>query len=308
MDAKVAVLGASSFSGSAFAVYAADRGAQVFSYSRSRGFDLGVDNSVNDLAKKLLADNPSFIVNFAALNMVAESWAHFQDYYRVNVIGVARLVDLLRRGGWSGRWVQVSTPEVYGAREDKIREFAWFAPSTPYAVSRAAIDMHLSALHHTYGFDVAYTRTVNVYGPSQQPYRIIPKTVLSILRGQKLKLHGGGHSKRSFIHVHDMAAGIFLVMLKAKAGSTYHMSTQGMYSIRDVVDRVCRLMGAKFDQAVEDDLERPGKDNMYLLDDSSIRTNLGWRDIVPFEDGLVETVNWFIKHHRMYDSLEYQHK
>jgi dTDP-glucose 4,6-dehydratase len=299
----IVVIGASSFSGRAFVRHLRAQGKQVFELSRP-----DIDLRDKELDGFLGVIRPEYIVNFAALNMVGESWRHAQNYYRTNVEGVSRVVDSLRTANWLKMFVQVSTPEVYGSTETFIKEGHPFNPSTPYAVSRAAADMHLMALHKQYGFPVCFTRTVNVYGPEQQPYRIIPKTVLSVLKGKKLKLHGGGQSTRSFIHIRDVAEATSLVMFGGKPGETYHISTKQQTSIRGLVFDVAKQLGRKFEDFVEDEVERPGKDMAYQLDDSKIRSDLGWMDLISFERGLEETVDWFAERANEYESLEYVHK
>lgn len=319
---KFAVIGASSFSGTAFLAHLDRQRIQAQGFSRPK-YDL--NRSLDALLERLEALQPEYVVNFAALNMVAESWAHFPDYYRTNVIGVANLAEGLRGQPWLKKFVQVSTPEVYGAQSqgtiaggtykgwatasecEFIEEGAPFRPSTPYAVSRAAIDMHLQALHNVYGFPVAFTRTVNVYGPGQQPYRIIPKTVFSIRRGERLQLHGGGVSTRSFIHIADVAEATLRVARDGRDGETYHIATARQTAIRDLVRMTCERMGADFEQVTQVDAERPGKDMAYQLDDSKIRAELGWQDMIGLEDGLAETVAWFAKA-QMPQSLEYEHR
>jgi dTDP-glucose 4,6-dehydratase len=299
----IVVIGASSFSGRAFVRHLRAQGKQVFELSRP-----DIDLRDKELDGFLGVIRPEYIVNFAALNMVGESWRYAQNYYRTNVEGVSRVVDSLRTANWLKMFVQVSTPEVYGSTETFIKEGHPFNPSTPYAVSRAAADMHLMALHKQYGFPVCFTRTVNVYGPEQQPYRIIPKTVLSVLKGKKLKLHGGGQSTRSFIHIRDVAEATSLVMFGGKPGETYHISTKQQTSIRGLVFDVAKQLGRKFEDFVEDEVERPGKDMAYQLDDSKIRSDLGWMDLISFERGLEETVDWFAERANEYESLEYVHK
>jgi dTDP-glucose 4,6-dehydratase len=307
MFAKVAVIGASSFSGVAFCRYARSLGVEVLEMSRR-------EHDVNEvpwnIARRIAAFGDCAVVNFAALNMVAESWAHYQDYYRTNVIGIANVLSCLGDAGWEGRWVQVSTPEVYGPCDHVIREGQHFNPSTPYAVSRAACDMHLSAMHQTYGFDCVFTRTVNVYGPAQQPYRIIPKTVLSILRGVKLPLHGGGTSLRAFIHVDDMAAAIWKAMTNGRSGEDYHASAGELISIAHLVDKICDIM--KVDPATVTEMtpERPGKDPVYFLDDSSLRIETGWEPKIDLDGGLRDTVLWFMLNAERYADvpLTYEHK
>lgn len=303
----IAVLGVSSFSGTAFAKYVEREGHSVMPLRRPR-FDLNA--GMEPIMRALDEAKPEVFVNFAALNMVGESWQFYYDYYRTNVIGVARLADELSRRKYLRKFVQVSTPEVYGqTATEMLKEGAPFCPSTPYAISRAAADMHLAALHSVRGFPVCFTRTVNVYGPAQQTYRIIPKTVLSIARGWKLKLHGGGITSRAFIHIDDVAAATLLIAREGKPGETYHIATPGCITIRGVVMMICGLVKKQFGDLVEIDLERPGKDNTYLLDDSKIR-GMGWQHKTDFAEGLAATVDWFWNRADEYAGhpLEYTHR
>ena len=123
------------------------------------------------------------------------------------------------------KYVQITTPEVYGSTANWINENAEFNPSTPYAVSRAASDMSLKAYINSFDFPAVFTRAANVYGPGQQLYRIIPRTIYSLKFGEKLQLHGGGKSERSFIHINDVCRATMQIMLNAKIGETYHIST-----------------------------------------------------------------------------------
>jgi dTDP-glucose 4,6-dehydratase len=305
-DLRIAVLGANSFSGAAFVRYAVEGGCTVSPLVRPR-YD--VNSSLLNILDEVDRFKPNVFVNFAALNVVAPSWLHYEDYYRTNVIGMARLVDNLRHRDFLDRYVQVSTPEVYGDVEGELSPGQRFNPSTPYAVSRAACDMHLAALQATFGFPVCFTRTVNVYGPMQQPYRIIPKTVLKIMRGERLQLEGGGTSTRSFIHVRDMAAGIYKVARLGKPGATYHFAADEEIRIRSLVSQVCYRMGVTFDSAVEMVNDRPGKDRRYFLDWKLAREELDWLPKIRFEAGLDQTVAWFKEHAGNYRGrpLEYQH-
>jgi dTDP-glucose 4,6-dehydratase len=303
---KIAVIGASSFSGKAFCRVAREHGHEVTALSRP-DYDL---RDAGGIVDAVMDSHSQHVVNFAALNMVGESWLHYADYYQTNIIWVAEVCDGLRADGIS-KFVQVSTPEVYGNTPVPVMENDNFRPSTPYAISRAAADQHLRAINKTYGFPVCWTRTVNVYGEGQQLYRIIPKTVLSILRGQKLKLHGGGVSERSFIHIDDVAAGILRVLDAGIVGTTYHMATQTTVTIRRLVEMICDIMHVQFADAVEIDYERPGKDMLYLLNDYKIRATLGWSDKIKLEDALPNVVHWFVAREHEGEhagkSLEYAH-
>lgn len=304
---KIAVLGGNSFSGMSFVSVARKAGHDVLPMARPM-FDLV--RSFPTIMAALERFKPNVVVNYAALNMVADSWAHAGDYYLTNVGGVCHLADYLATRTWLERFVQVSTPEVYGNTAYDAGPHRTYLPSTPYAVSRAAADMHMHALHAARGFRVCFTRASNVYGPGQQPYRIIPKTVLKIMRGEKLRLEGGGLSGRSFLHVRDMAEGTLGVATEGQPGEIYHFATHEMTRIRDLVETICMIMGEDFGSCVEESIERPGKDRLYQLDCRWTLEQLGWYPKIPLGTGLAETVAWFKAHAADYENrtLEYEHR
>ena len=147
-----------------------------------------------------------------------------------------------------------------------------------------------------YRFPAVFTRSANVFGPGQQLYRIIPRTILFIRLGRKLQLHGGGRSVRSFIHIRDVADGTLRASRQAPPGEVYHFSTHRVISIRELVEMICDRLRADFDQVVEVVGDRPGKDAAYLLDSTKARTTLGWRDDVSLEQGIDETIAWVDRH------------
>jgi dTDP-glucose 4,6-dehydratase len=254
---------------------------------------------------------PPIVVNFAAQGMVAESWLNPTHWYQTNVVSQVAMHDALRQRPFLKKYVHVTTPEVYGSTDDGwIHENINFAPSTPYAVSRAACDLHLLSFHKAYGFPVVFTRAANVYGPGQQLYRIIPRAILSARTGKPMQLHGGGYSERCFIHIRDAMQATLRLALGAEPGTTWHLSTREPISIRALVERICELCGASFSDVVEDSVERLGKDQSYLLDSTSIRESFGWSDQVSLEEGLVGTLAWVDRHIEYLHNLpwNYQHK
>ena len=287
---KILVLGGSSFSGRSFIETCERAGHNVADLSRP---NWDMNGNLSARAADLVRLGFDVVVNFVALNIVAASWSRAPEYYETNVVGMAKLGDALI-GCWGVRkFLQISTPEVYGHTGTRLKEGVMFNPSTPYALSRAAADMHLKLLHQQHGFPVMFTRTVNVYGPGQQPYRIIPRTIDCILRKERLPLEGGGVSTRSFIHIRDAAAAYLRVLEAGKSGETYHIATERQVSIRELVSMVCEQMGARLDEVVKIVPERPGKDMNYHLDDAKIRTELGWTDRIPLEAGIAEVIGTF---------------
>jgi dTDP-glucose 4,6-dehydratase len=317
MTERVFVLGSNSFSGASFVAYTLSRGVEVLGASRSpephRAFlpyawsndpsqskrfqfkQLDLNRHTDELAGAIEQFRPAYVVNFAAQSMVAESWLYPEHWYQTNVVANVRLHDKIRRFDFIRKYVHISTPEVYGSCSGLVTESAPFNPTTPYAASRAACDLHLITFLKQYKFPVVFTRAANVYGPGQQLYRIIPRAILFARLGRKLQLHGGGRSVRSFIHIRDVSDGTFRVMQQAPAGESYHLSTGLNISVREVVERIYKKMGIEFSQGVEIVGDRPGKDAAYLLDSAKARQTLGWKDGIDLDAGLAETIDWVTK-------------
>jgi len=317
---KILVIGSNSFSGSHFVAEALGRGSSVWGVSRSpepnpvflpyRWPEMNSDTSFatpdnfsfhqidlnTDLDKLITLINrvqPEIVVNFAAQGMVAESWLNPTHWYRTNILSQVALHDELRQKSFLQKYIHVTTPEVYGSTDGGwIKEHNHFAPSTPYAVSRAACDLHLQSYYQAYGFPVVFTRAANVYGPGQQLYRIIPRTLLSARTGEPMQLHGGGHSVRAFIHIKDVVRATFQLATEGEPGTTWHLSTKESCSIKQLVEQICKLTGASFSKLVQTSEERLGKDQSYLLESSAMRQVHGWSDQISLRQGLRETLEW----------------
>ena len=204
------IIGSNSFSGASFIKHLLKDGHEVIGVSRSSEPDevflpyKELKNEIHNfnfhpidlnhdlpLLVKLLDDyQPQFVVNFAAQGMVAESWLNPKHWYQTNMLAQVEMHDHLRKLKCIQKYIHVSTPEVYGSTSGWIKENLNFAPSTPYAVSRAACDLHLMSFYNAYDFPVIFTRSANVYGPGQQLYRIIPQTMMCARMGKILQLHG----------------------------------------------------------------------------------------------------------------------
>jgi dTDP-glucose 4,6-dehydratase len=324
----ILIIGSNSFSGATFAEFSLSQGANVVGTSRSKEpnnvflpytwsehknftfhkFDLNHDlMGIVSLIKDL---KPDYIVNFSAQSMVGESWLSPGDWFMTNVVSTIKLHDELRKCEFLKRYVHVSTPEVYGSCSGFVSEDYPFNPSTPYAVSRAAADMSLKTFKAAYNFPVVTTRAANVYGPGQQLYRIIPRTILFILLGLRLQLHGGGVSTRSFIHMRDVSNATWKIMKSGRDGETYHISTNEVISIRSLVERICEKLNVNFDDHVEFVGDRVGKDSAYHLDSSKIRSDLGWHEQIELDDGLDACIDWVQSNFDILkqQSFDYQHK
>ena len=324
------IIGSNSFTGSNFINFVIKKGYRVIGTSRSKEIDdsflsykwtntksnfkffqIDLNKDLNQLIRIIDEFKPKYIVNFAAQGMVAESWLKPTHWYQTNIVSQVALHDELRRRPFIEKYTHVTTPEVYGNTENKwTKENLNFQPSTPYAVSRASCDLHLLSFHKAYKFPVVFTRAANVYGPGQQLYRIIPRTILSGLCKEPLQLHGGGVSERCFIHIDDVVEATLDITLKSEPGSTWHISGNEKISIKNLVIKICKKLEVDFDEIVNVSEERLGKDQSYLLDSSKLRKILKWEDKINLNDGLDETINWVKKYLSKFkaQSWEYEHK
>jgi len=170
--------------------------------------------------------------------------------------------------------------------------------------------MHLHAYFEAYQLPVVMTRAANVYGAGQQLYRIIPKTILSILSGQKLPLHGGGYSERSFIHINDVSSATWQIAKQSKAGEIFHIATESTVSIRELVQLLCVRLGVEFADTVNETEDRVGKDAAYLLSSQKLRQEFAWQDQISLDDGLSQVIHWIKDNLAQLQELTwvYQHK
>ena len=322
------VIGSNSFSGAAFVHYLLNQGHGVIGISRSEQphpvflpyvsdnqdqfsfFQLDLNTDLDEIMDLINERKPKYVVNFAAQSMVAQSWDYPDHWYMTNTVSMVQFHDHLRRCDFLKKYVHISTPEVYGNCSGLVSENVNYEPSTPYAISRAAADMSLMSFYKAYNFPVVFTRAANVYGPSQQLYRIIPRTILYFLLGRPLELHGGGHSVRSFIHINDVSDGTYKACLHGNPSEIFHLSTSENISIRALVEKIAKKMNVSFDDHVKIVGERLGKDGAYLLDNQKAKSELAWCDTIGIDQGIDETIQWVTQNIEVLKAqvMDYVHK
>ena len=323
------ILGSNSFSGSSFIDFLLSKKYRVVGVSRSseinnvylpykwrsksndfKFFKIDINKNIEAILKLMKKYEPSYVINFAAQGMVAESWKSPEDWFKTNLLSQVKLHNQIRKFPFIKKYIHFTTPEVYGSTNGWVKENFNFNPSTPYAVSRAACDLHLKSFFDAYNFPVIFTRASNVYGPGQQLYRIIPRTLLYSKKNKKLKLHGGGKSVRSFIHINDVSRALLKIIKEGRIGNSYHISTNEIISIKGLVKKICNLMKINFNELVNIENDRLGKDQAYLLDSSKLRKNMQWKDEISLDQGLEDTLNWFNNNYEIIKKLnhEYKHK
>ena len=326
---KVVVFGSNSFSGSHFVDFLLEAGEyEVVGISRSKEpqavflpylrhknprftfhqYDL---NYQMEAVQKLLDDyKPDYIVNFSALVEVTTSWKEPEQYFQTNTMALVRLAHHLTNASYLKRFVQISTPEVYGTC-DGATEDNPVRPSSPYAAAKAAGDFYLLALAKQYKFPVVMVRSTNVYGAGQQLFRIVPRTIGFIKMGKIIDLHGGGKSVRSYIHIRDISKGEKKVLEQGKIGEIYHLSPDNGVMVRDLVMLICKRMGKEFKKMTRISPDRPGgQDIRYVLNSDKARKFLRWKPSISLSQGVDEVILWMAKNWTVLSRMpfEYHHK
>ena len=324
---KALIIGSNSFYGSHFTKLLLNKKFKIYALSRSpikkshflpfdkknknfKFFKMDLNKDLKKIINLIKKFKPDYIANFSSQSMVGESWKYPQDWFLTNSYSVPSFYGKLNELKFKFRLLHISTPEIYGSTSGLINENQKFNPTTPYAISRVNADYYLKSINQQFKFDFVGTRAANIYGEHQDLYRIIPKTIYSIIFKKKLSLHGGGKSIRSFIHIEDVCNGTYKIMKKkGNNGNFYHISSKEFISIRDLIKLICKLYNFKFSNLVIDSKDRVGKDKYYKLDIKKI-SKLGWKSKISIINGIKRTGNWIInnKYKFIQNNLNYQHK
>ena len=255
---------------------------------------------------------PDAVIHAAAESHVDRSISGPAEFITTNLVGTYSLLEATRaywerlptdRQG-SFRFVQVSTDEVYGTLGDKgqFTERTSYDPRNPYSASKAGSDHLAMAWFHTFGLPTIKTHSCNNFGPYQFPEKLIPVVIYKALQEEKLTIYGTGDNVRDWLHVDDHVRALRLVLEQGRVGETYNIGGNHEKTNLELVCQVCdvldhlrpRLYGSYRDLIafVED---RPGHDKRYAIDAQKISGELGWKPLIPFEEGLAQTVQWYLE-------------
>ena len=237
------------------------------------------------------------VINFAAESHVDNSIKNPEIFLTTNIIGTEILMDASIKYNVK-RYHQISTDEVYGDlpldRPDLLfTEETPLHTSSPYSTSKASADLLVMAYYRTYGLPVTISRCSNNYGPYQFPEKLIPLTIMKALNNEKIPVYGTGENVRDWIHVHDHNVGVDLIVRKGKVGEVYNLGGHSERHNIDIVKTILKQMGKSEDLItfVED---RKGHDLRYAIDSSKVEKELGWTRTYNFEDGIKETIDWYL--------------
>ena len=202
------------------------------------------------------------------------------------------------------RFHHVSTDEVYGdlnLSDPAFSETTPYDPSSPYSASKAASDHLVRAWGRTYGLPILITNCSNNYGPFQFPEKLIPVVILKALHKQPIPVYGTGENIRDWLYVEDHAAALLSVLQSSKIGETYNIGGNNERTNLDIVKTICRLMDRHIDdgfnhaELIEFVADRPGHDKRYAINADKIKSDLGWTPSIGFDEGFVQTVDWYLK-------------
>ncbi len=294
--------------------------------------DLGDEGATEALDAIFAKHLPDAVVHLAAESHVDRSIDGPDAFIRSNLNGTAHLLQaaLAYWRDRSGpafpevrssvrlpdfRFLHVSTDEVYGSlRPDQpaCLEGSPYAPNSPYAASKAGADHLVRAWQQTYGLPTLLTHATNNYGPAQFPEKLIPTALLNGLRNEPIPLYGDGQQCRNWLFVRDHCRALLRILENGQTGESYHTGGRDELANRELVVRVCRLLDelhpadrptAGYASLITRVADRPGHDRRYALDDTKIRQTLGWESETRLDEGLRETILWYLDHRSWWEPL-----
>jgi dTDP-glucose 4,6-dehydratase len=249
-----------------------------------------------ELAESVLAEEEiDVIVNFAAESHNSLAILDPARFFRTNVMGTQTMCEAAKRAGVK-RFHHVSTCEVYGDlpldTDESFTEESPYRPRTPYNASKAGADHAVRAYHETFELPITITNCANNYGPRQFPEKVIPLFTTHAMDDKDLPLYASTQNRREWLHVDDHCSAIDLVLERGRVGETYNVGSGLEKSVEEIANVVLELTG-KPESLKTIVPDRPGHDRRYLLDSSKLRSELGWKPEIGFEEGLRATVEWY---------------
>ena len=305
-DKKVLILGISSFAGYSFAKYLVKKKYNIIgSYNKKKNYHfeknkylklikIDLEKENNLLIKIVQKYKPNYIIDFASICMVNESWKYPLKYFRINCLSRIKFIKYISTKNFIKKFIYISTPEVFGETSKELNEkYSIYNPSTPYASSKLFVENLIKNFLNTKKFTIA--RFSNFYGPEQPLYRLIPKIISSIQNNKKFPLHGKGSSKRNYLYSSDFCAGIFKIMKNKKNNQIYHFSGKKLYSVKEIVEKICKIFGKNYKEVVIQKKDRTNKDSIYKLNSDLTSKLLLWKPKVSLDDGIREIIKFMEK-------------
>tara|TARA_B110001454_G_scaffold212147_1_gene228611 strand:+ start:1153 stop:2145 length:993 start_codon:yes stop_codon:yes gene_type:complete len=259
--------------------------------------DIKNEKTILDVSK-----DKDLIINFAAESHVDRSIANPKPFIETNILGTHSLLEAVRK--YDKSFIHISTDEVYGdAKENEsFTEERNLNPSNPYSATKASSDLLVSAYERTYGISSITTRCTNNFGPYQFPEKLVPKTIIRLIKNLKVPLYGDGNQIRSWIYVSDHVSAIESIISKGQFGHIYNITAYEEITNLTIVKKILEILG-KSEDMIEYVNDRPGHDKRYSIDCSKIENNLGWKPKYKFDEALKETVSWYVENESWWELL-----
>ncbi|NLL57930.1 MAG: dTDP-glucose 4,6-dehydratase [Firmicutes bacterium] len=267
--------------------------------------DIRDRNKIDEIFSEYKID---YVINFAAESHVDRSIVEPEVFLTTNVIGTQVMLDIAKKH-WNlepdnkycfeyregVKFLQVSTDEVYGSlgATGRFTETMPLMPNSPYSASKASADLIARAYHKTYGMPVNITRCSNNYGPYQFPEKLIPLMINNCLNNREMPVYGDGMQIRDWIHVLDHCSAIDAVLHEGIVGEVYNIGGNNEKTNLEIVKLIINTLG-KSESLIKFVKDRPGHDRRYAIDNTKISIQLGWEPKYPFEEGIRETITWYI--------------
>lgn len=321
MKKKILILGSNSFSGNHLVSYLLKKKYFIIGCSQSkqsqpkfnplsnephqirkkfRFIKIDINKDINKLEKIIKKNKPEIIIDFLGQGMVSESWQHPYLTFETNVLSKIKLYNFLIGQKFLRKYIKISTPEVFGSAKIKHSKYKKYNPSTPYALSHSTIENYLFLLFKQFSFPVIISRFANFYGPYQKLYRVIPLAIHKADKKEKFQLHGGGKSKRSFIHAEDFCRGIYNMIKRSKVGEVYQFSSSEYYSIKKIVEIIYKKKKLDPKKYIINVKDRLGKDKNYKIFDNDTRKRLKWKNKTLIDDGIDDVIRWYNKYKKTF--------
>lgn len=266
------------------------------------------DITDKEFIDKLFEDEKfDIVINFAAESHVDNSIKNPRLFLMTNIIGTQTLMDASRKNNVK-RFHQVSTDEVYGDlpldRPDLLfTESTPLHTSSPYSSSKASADLLVMAYYRTYGLPVTISRCSNNYGPYQFPEKLIPVVISKALNNEKIPVYGKGENVRDWIHVIDHNIGVDLIVRNGEVGEVYNLGGHSERTNLEVVKTILKQLN-KSEDLIEYVTDRPGHDLRYAIDSTKTEKELGWNRTYTFENGIKETIDWYVNNTDWIDNIK----
>jgi dTDP-glucose 4,6-dehydratase len=302
--------------------YAASVGSTEMLISTGRYSHHRTDIADQQALGKILSEcRPDAVMHLAAESHVDRSIDGPQKFVETNVGGTLSLLEAVRQYVSKSlasspeifRFLHVSTDEVFGslsASDAPFTETSPYDPSSPYAATKAASDHLVRSYGRTFGLPVLLTNCSNNYGPFHFPEKLIPLTIIKALSGETLPVYGTGENVRDWLFVEDHAAALCLVLQKGRIGQSYNIggnaertNLQVVHAICDALDHKAPHSGRSRRDLIQFVADRPGHDLRYAIDATKIHHELGWLPTVSFEEGLTQTVEWFLSNEHWWQDI-----